>query len=123
MTKKAQLSILSILKSSNKDITEWPCVHPWPDNCHCQAGHNGIVVTKSGHYRTAFFEAFPKYPETFIRGEGPTIEAAEEAAWSKYGKYLDCPEHVFERRGYTNGAGFCKHCGMFISNAFKPEMK
>lgn len=76
MTKKAQLSILSILKSPNKDTTEWPCAFPWPEDCFCQAGHSGVVFTKSGHYRTAFFEAFPKNPNTFIRGEGSTIEVA-----------------------------------------------
>lgn len=119
MTKKARLSFVPFLGSQNRD-TDWNCTFEWPDDCFCQAGHKGIVFTPKGNYETAFFEVFPKVPETFIRGEGPTIEVAEERAWSKYRKYLECAGHEFERKGYTNGVGFCKTCGMFSFNAFKP---
>lgn len=71
-------------------------------------------------YRTAFFEAFPRDPDTFVRGEGETIEAAESAAWFRFEKHRACSGHEYERRGYTNGAGFCIHCGMFKSGAFSP---
>ena len=121
----------------------------WPEDCYVQWGSSGIVFTGgkgmnydietiakaiSGDtesvkatvellkqsYNTAFFEAFPKSPSTFIRGEGKTIEDAERQAFNKLTKYLACARHEFERRGYTNGAGFCKHCGLFKSKAFDP---
>lgn len=127
----------------------WECFKPWPEDCGVQCGSGGIVLTKptleeafgteeggkevieavldkkkkGGYYRTAFFEAFPKNPKTFIRGEGKTIKQAEEEAWGMYQKYLACPGHEFERRGYKNGAGFCKHCGMFASKVFDPTTK
>lgn len=118
-------------------------VKPWPQDCYVQGGDDGIVFTEEGafdavmsssvealevvcgktsraHYTTAFFEAFPKHPSTFIRGEGKTVDEAEACAWTQYEKFASCPNHEFERRGYRNGAGFCKHCGMFASKAFEP---
>lgn len=86
-----------------------------------QGGENGIVGTPTGTYRTAFVEAFPENPKTFIRGEGDTIEEAELSAWEQYQKILSCEEHKFERRGYKNGAGFCKKCDLFKSKVFQPS--
>ncbi|WP_193086628.1 hypothetical protein [Brevibacterium aurantiacum] len=58
-------------------------------------------------------------PDTFIRGEGDSIKAAEEQAWQKYQGYIaDGHEHEFETRGYTDGSGSCKHCGLFSSGVF-----
>lgn len=96
------------------------CQHEWPADCFVQCGTAGIVFTEEGSYRTAFFEAFPRNPDTFIRGEGESVETAEESAWSQWQKHLACPGHEFERRGYRNGAGFCKHCGLFAARAFEP---
>lgn len=115
--KKARTSIFSKMFGDGED---YDCQQPWPEDCFVQAGEKGIVFTPKGTYETSFFEAFPKYPETFIRGEGKTIKEAEEKAWKKYKKYLDCPKHEYERRSYRNGAGFCKHCNMFASNVFEP---
>jgi hypothetical protein len=126
----------------------YECQRDWPEDCFVQGGDNGIVFTQKdafedilstpdpldmlntivtgegqAHYRTAFFEAFPNNPDTFIRGEGPTIQAAEESAWQQFQKFLACPGpngHEFEARGYENGAGFCKHCGMFGSHVIAP---
>jgi len=125
-----------------------PCKYPWPDDCYVQCGGNGIVLVdanitdvfanpdaaedivlgmiaetpiKQQHYRTAFFEAFPRDPDTFLRGEGAKIQEAEDAAWQKYQKINQCTGHEFERRGYKNGAGFCKHCNMFKSKVFEPD--
>lgn len=99
----------------------YECKHDWPEDCKVQAGSRGIVLSKSkGNYRTAFFEAFPNNPDTFIRGEGLTIEDAETAAWNKLLTYQACVGHEFERRNYTNGVGFCKHCGLFKPHAFDP---
>lgn len=127
----------------------YPFQKPWPEDCFVQCGGNGFVFTKKGafeaamsnhekmeevvagvlldapvqteHYRTAFFEAFPRDPNTFIRGEGVTIEEAEEKAWNKYQRHLNCTGHEYEKRGYRNGCGFCKHCGLFSSDVFEPD--
>jgi hypothetical protein len=69
-------------------------------------------------YRTAFFEAFLKDPNTFIRGEGKTVAEAEAHAWAQLERIRACPGHDFETRGYTNGCGFCKHCALFMSGVF-----
>lgn len=71
-----------------------------------------------GAYTTAFVEVAPTSPKTFVRGEGATLAEAEQAAWDKTQRLLACPSHEFETRGYTNGAGFCRHCGMFASEVF-----
>lgn len=126
----------------------YDCLLDWPEDCFVQCGGDGVVFTQEGsietvlgtvsgaidaigtvlgapspltHYRTAFFEAFPENPSCFIRGEGSTVEEAEQDAWNQFQKYVACPEHEFERRGYTNGGGFCKHCGMFKGKAFEPS--
>lgn len=100
---------------------DYECKKEWDEDCFVQCGDSGVVISKDGNYKTAFFEAFPKNPKTFIRGEGETIEEAEEKAWEQLQRYKSCTNHEFERRGYTNGAGFCKHCGLFVSNCFKPS--
>lgn len=100
---------------------EYECKKEWDDDCFVQCGDSGVVISKDGNYKTAFFEAFPTNPKTFIRGEGETIEEAEEKAWELLQRYKSCNKHEFERRGYTNGAGFCKHCDLFVSNYFKPS--
>ena len=123
--------------------------YPWPEDCFVQGGSNGLVlphgsmekvfedsketikvlaekvgITKGAipqAYTTAFVEAFPNNPSTFIRGEGKTVEEAETDAWLQFQKVIQCVTHEFERRNYTNGAGFCKHCGLFKGKAFKPN--
>lgn len=94
--------------------------HAWPDDCYVQWGASGIVLSKTGARKTAFFEAFPTAPKTFIRGEGNTVAEAEAAAFAKYERQTACPGHEFERGSYRNGAGICKHCRMFSSEVFEP---
>lgn len=122
----------------------YDCKMAWPEDCFVQCGGSGIVFigndsifdnpietvvsamidySPKPHYTTAFFEAFTNNPDTFIRGEGETVEMAEQNAWDKFQRYVKCPGHDFERRDYKNGAGFCKHCGMFKSKAFEPLTK
>lgn len=101
----------------------YECKYDWKDNCFVQCGDEGVVLDKADSYLTAFFEAFPKEPKTFIRGEGKTIAEAEKQAWETLEKYTSCSNHEFERRGYENGVGFCKHCNLFNSNAFEPLNK
>lgn len=127
------------------------CEYPWPADCFVQCGGRGLVFTATqekvraaftdpevagevaaevlsagptttpGAYRTAFFEAFPEDPKTFLRGEGETIEDAEKSAWEKLEHYRACADNhaTFDRRGYKNGGGFCVSCGLFRSYAFE----
>lgn len=131
----------------------YECQQEWPENCHLQYGSTGIVftgsreqfeetlnnpltaiaaavapeamqgLTPSPYYTTAFFEAFPRDPRTFLRGEGETVAAAEQAAWEQWQNILACPGHEFEARGYTNGLGFCRHCNMSQSEAIPPTLR
>lgn len=109
--------------AKNSRGKDYDCKYNWPKDCYIQCGAKGIVIGEKGISQTAFFEAFPKNPDTFIRGEGKTIEEAEKNAWEQLENYKSCKEHKFERRGYTNGAGFCKYCGLFKSHAFAPSTK
>lgn len=96
--------------------------YKWPQDCFVQGGTNGVVFSKTkGKYETAYIEAFPKNPECFIRGEGTTLEEAEKNAYEKFEKYLNCPNHEFEKLpNYKNGMGRCKHCGL-KKVVFEPE--
>ena len=108
------------------------CKHDWPIAVQVQCGDDGMVFPartlegvlsgqvsgvdvlsgKQEHYKTAFFEAFPRDPQTFIRGEGQSIEEAESKCWESYQRILSCPKHDFERRDRDDGYCFCKHCGL-----------
>lgn len=93
-----------------------------------QCGEKGIVISRKGdNYLTAFFEAFPDIHGygTFIRGEGKNLKEAEESAWQKYQKRLNCPKHEFSRevngKHRSDGYGICIHCGLTSSEALEPE--
>lgn len=102
----------------------YDCEYAWPEDCFIQCGDSGVVVCKEkDNYQTAFFEAFPKDPDTFIRGEGETVEAAEKDAWDQFSKFSKCDHPSYERRDYKNGAAFCVKCGMFKSKVFDPLTK
>lgn len=73
---------------------------------------DAIESPGDGHYRTAFFEAFPENPGCFLRGEGKTIEEAEESCWMQYQRVAACEQHDFDRRDRRDGYGFCRKCGM-----------
>lgn len=98
---------------------EYETKNEW--GCFCQSGSNGIVFSKKGNYQTAFFEAFPRQPKCFIRGEGATIEEAEQQAWSKWQKIQTC-KHEMERRHRTDGYAYCKHCS-YSDTVFEPLTK
>ena len=107
----------------NSGGKDYECKKDWPENCSVQCGDWGVVVSSKGNYTTAFFEAFPRNPNTFIRGEGKTVEDAETQAWEEYQKQVNCKEHEFERGTYTNGSATCKHCGLFQTKVFEPLTK
>jgi len=101
---------LSSLMGKN---TEYTPVQNWPEECTVQWG-NGIIPANP------FFEAF--IPGTFYRGDGATIEEAEANAFAQYEKEKTC-NHLWGRQRpkrdlYTNGAGWCRHCGAFRSKMF-----
>lgn len=103
---------------------EYTCTYDWPEDCMVQGGGGGVVFVRGGdNYTTAFFEAFPRDHNTFIRGEGKTIADAEKAAWDKYQRQSQCDHPSFTRKKYTNGAAFCTECNMFSSNHFEPTTK
>lgn len=104
----------------------------WPEDCMVQWGDNGMVLDnlekaltlgeKPNIVRyTAFFEAFPTDPDTFIRGEGKSVSEAEMKAFKCFEKQKNCQEHEFEKRGYKNGCGICRKCGLFMSSIFSVE--
>lgn len=115
------------------------CQKDWPDDCFVQGGGDGMVFVEGSmekafndpvdfftkppkHYRTAFFEAFPRNPNSFIRGEGKSIEEAEENCYKWWQKILNCPKHEYEPHG-LDGAGTCKHCKLFQSDVLEPIAK
>jgi hypothetical protein len=95
------------------------CHYDWPEDCFVQCGEGGVVFKDQDTYVTAFFEAFPLEPKTFIRGEGKTIQDAEKDTWKKYLKILNCKEHDYQR--YHSEHAICKLCGLFTTNYFPPE--
>jgi hypothetical protein len=98
----------------------WSPSAAWPADCQVQWGDRGLVFDhEGGHRTTAFFEAFPTDPPTFIRGEGATVPLAEQAAWAQFARQAACPGHTFTRAGYRNGAGLCSGCGLFASGIFE----
>ena len=98
---------------------EYETKNDW--QCYCQSGSNGTVFSEGGNYETAFFEAFPNNPRCFIRGEGATIEEAEQQAWGKWQKIQVC-KHEMERRNRTDGYAYCKYCS-YSAVIFEPLTK
>lgn len=105
--------------------TDFFARHPWPEGTFVQGSNEGLVFTGAGRtYMTAFVEVFNERHFPFLRGEGETVHAAEDAAWKSAQAILACGNdggHEFEARGYKNGAGFCRKCNVFWSKVFTPE--
>ncbi len=101
--------------------------YAWKENDYVQWGEHGILINRSEkkiNHVNAFFEAFPQEPnDAFLRGEGNTLEEAEQQCFQEYEKILACPGHEYERRGQTDGYGYCKHCPMSKSDVFEPLTK
>ena len=85
----------------------YKCKQNWEEDTFVQCGDKGVVFSKKGGYTTAFFEAYPKKPKCFIRGEGKDVEEAELNAWDKYQKIISC-NHEMERRDRVDGYGYSK---------------
>lgn len=97
---------------------DYDCHCAWPEDTYLQCGDHGLVLSEETYY-TAFFEAFPKNPSTFIRGEGKTLQDAELAAFNKYLKIKACDVHEYERHGDTEHAN-CLKCGLFTTHCLAP---
>lgn len=95
----------------------YPCQKEWPEDCHVQCGD---AFLHKGLYAPAFFEAFPKNPSTFLRGEGATLKEAEENTWNKYQAIVNCPKHDYVRQS-DDRTGICKHCNLRVHNYFIPD--
>jgi hypothetical protein len=96
--------------------------HDWPGDTLVQWGGHGVVLGRNP-YTTAFFEAFPDKEITtsggFIRGEGKTIEEAEDDAFAKFGRQSSC-SHLWGREHYRNSGQLCRHCRAFRCGHVKP---
>jgi hypothetical protein len=130
------------LARNSDEEKPYVCAFEWPHNCYVQCGGSGIVLERGApsleevfcdvakaenviarqvpHRITAFFEAFPQSPGTFLRGEGTTVQEAEEKCWKRYQRILACAHHEYERRDRVDGYCFCKHCG--LSGMFLPPL-
>lgn len=109
-------------------------IHPWPADTLVSAGHGVVLVRgEDRSYQTLFMEVYPP-GASFIRGEGATVEECEASCWAQYQRALHCVDghtHHWEPRRtgpdgspghrYTNGAGFCRYCATFESQAFTGE--
>lgn len=92
--------------------TTYTCTLDWPDDCDAQCG---------GRPGKWFFEAFPTYPRTYVRGESPdSIPAAEGEAWAKYQLQLNCPHVEFARQSRLSTAGQCPACGLVVEGMYQP---
>lgn len=100
---------------------EYDCQQSWPEDTFVQCGDSGLVLgdSEDTSYLTAFFEAFPKDPKTFIRGEGKDLAEAELSAFNKFLKIKACDEHDYTRHGNSEHAN-CTKCGLFTSHYFEP---
>lgn len=105
-----------IKTNSNED---YQLQYDWND-IFVQCNDSGIVLGQNP-YTTAFFESFPRKPDTFIRGEGKTIQEAETAAWNKYQKTLGCQDHEYKYHSDI-GHGKCIHCNLFTSYALPNKL-
>lgn len=97
--------------------------HPWPDDCYVHGGERSPRVNAFGQIVRVFFvEALPRHPlPTYLWGEGPSIEAAEDDAWALFGRYQSCPHPAFEPRQWRNGSGFCVECGLWFPAVLPAE--
>lgn len=121
MPKIPGMSVISM--SCTQDVV---AQHNW-GSAYVQGGGSGLVLSKKGNYTTAFVEAFPNINGfgTFLRGEGESVLAAEQACWDSYQRKLNCPGHEWSREVHghhrTDGYARCIHCGLCTSDALKPE--
>lgn len=84
----------------------------WPKDSFAQAGGGHL----DGIGKNIFFECFLK--DYHVRGEGATLEEAEQKAWDLYTKYSNC-NHSFQRLSEDSEIGVCKKCNMKKQDIFE----
>lgn len=102
---------------------DYECKKEWPEGSFLQCGSEGTgEINGEAVFFPAFIEFFQKSPSMFIRGEGDNVELAEQDAWSKYTKIINCPKHEYvkQKDGTT---GKCKYCDFLKQHYFLPENK
>lgn len=104
-------------------LHDWPLSTVWNLNGSLDPVMNQVYGR--GYVSMEVFTKEPENATTMLGADGLTFEECEEKCWEKYQQYQKC-QHEFTRESpggchYTNGAGFCKHCGMLKSQAFEPE--
>lgn len=92
----------------------------WPEGTSIQGGRV-LREGEDGLQHDLHFVEVSTPPHGYFRAEAPTMAAAEQAAFARYQLSAQCPGHEWQARGYTNGAGFCRHCGVFGSNVLTGE--
>jgi hypothetical protein len=95
----------------------------WRKGFQCYAEYGFQSSLASLGY--TFYACFNEY---IFRKEALALEAAEILAYNHYLKVRPrlCKKNHkkprnCEKRSYTNGCGFCKTCGLFVSNVFPIE--
>jgi hypothetical protein len=95
--------------------------HNWPDDARVAWGTRSMEGGKlKPADRWAFFEVKLVDPLTFYTCDGANFAECEDAAHAKFQRIMACAEHVFERRGWRNGVGFCIHCDLCSPYAMEP---
>ena len=96
----------------------WLPACDWPADSRIQFGQD---ISRT----FAFFEVFMEAPDPrFHRGEGATVEAAEQAAWASLLRWRAC-DHEWVRRdggkaGSTDTCGRCVKCRQVQTSMFPP---
>jgi hypothetical protein len=110
------------MKTARRSFGEpYECKKDWGEKTFVQCGGEGLVfVTEGENYTTAFFEAFPRDPDCFLRGEGKDVTEAEEKCFEKLQKVLNCKGHEYESRGRKDDYGYCLHCPLSKSGVLTP---
>lgn len=131
----ARINETDVEINMSKDV--YKLKQKWPVDVYIQVGASGVVLSKKGGYKTAFFEAFPL--NTFIRGESGRDESAdssektvdelltiaENKAWEKYQRFLSCEAnggHEYVRL-LDDGYAECKRCGIKHSGVLENVVK
>jgi hypothetical protein len=94
------------------EVARWD----WPDDCYIHGGEQSGRVDALGRVvPRVFFEAYPRDPlPTYLRGDGSSMEEAEDEAWSLFAVYRACPHPEFEARTWRNGSGHCVRCRLWF---------
>lgn len=119
MNNKKEINYMAIGSSHNMMENKYECKKEWDDNCKIQCGTNKFHMVESlPVYYNAFFEVF--IDDDYIRGEGETLEIAEENAFKKLEKMKKCVNHTYKEIENTRNLK-CTKCYHVLANSIKPK--